>query len=95
MNHPSNNDLEKLQAVIMALDKIIFKYDPTCGMHTNLATTLAKIKYDVDSLQSFAISQSSFIYSRTSSSYLKGVVNSVFDSMSVDETLAELKGFKL
>lgn len=95
MNHPSNNDLEKLQAVILALDKIIFKFDPTSGMHTNLATTLAKIKYDVDSLQNFAVAQANFIYSRTSSTYLKGVVNSLLDTMSVDETLAELKGIKL
>jgi len=69
MNYPSNNDLEKLQDVILALDKIIFKLDPNSGMQTNLTTTLAKIKYDVDSLENFAIAQARFIYSRTSSTY--------------------------
>jgi len=80
--------------LILEFDKIIFKLDPESGLHINLKTTLAKIKYDLDALQNFVLGQAEIIYSMTLSSYLKGVVNSVLDSMSVDDTLVELGGIK-
>lgn len=94
MDHISNRDIKKLHELILELDKIVFKLDPESGIHTNLPTTLAKIKYDIESVQNLVIGQAKFISSRTSSLYLKDVVNSLLNSMSVDETLAELKGKK-
>jgi hypothetical protein len=91
MDHVSNRDIEKLHDLILVFDKMVFKLDPESGIHTNLPTTLAKIKYDITSLQNLVVSHAQFIYSRTPSSYLKATVNSVLDSMSVDDTLAELK----
>ena len=94
MNHPSNTDIDKLRLLITQFDEIIFKLDPTSGTHINLKTTLAKIKNDVASLQNFAKGQAQFICSQTTDSYLKGVANSVFDSMSVEAALAGLRGSK-
>ena len=91
MNHPSNSDFAKLQDLILEFDKIIFRLEPTSPIHTNLNTTLDKIKDDVGSLQNFLNGQAKIICSLTSSAYLKGLVNSVLDSASVDETLTVLK----
>lgn len=93
--HSSNTDLDKLRDLILEFDKIVFKLDSASGIHTNLKTTLAKIKHDVDALQNFAVGQAQVICSLTNSSYIKGVVNSALDTVSVDDTLAELKVFKL
>jgi hypothetical protein len=89
VEHPSNGDIDKLKALILKLDKIIFKLDPASGIHTNLATTLAKIEYDVSSLRNLAMGQAEIIYSRTSSSYLKRVVKSILNTMSIDDALRE------
>ena len=91
MEHSSNRDIVKLTALILKLDKIIVNLDPASGIHANLATTLAKIKYDVSSLRNLVIGQAEVIFSQTSNSYLKEIVKSVMNTMSVDDALLELK----
>ena len=91
MEHISNRDIDKLHELILELDKIIFKLKPDADVHTELIGILAEIKFDIDGLQHLVGQQAGLICKLTSSSYLKGVVNSVLDSMSVDDTLAELK----
>ena len=92
MDHISNRDIDKLHELILQLDKIIFKLKPDAGMHTELKSILAEIKFGIDGLQHLVEQQAGLICQLTPSSYLKAVVNSVLDSMSVDDTLAELKG---
>ena len=94
MDHISNRDIEKLHQLILELDKIIFKLKPDATVHTEQKNILAEIKYDIEGLQDLVEEQAAIIYQATPSTYLKGVVNSVLDTMSVDETLAELKGRK-
>lgn len=48
----------------------------------------------VEGPQGLVVQQAGIVYQLTSSSGLKGVVNSVLDSMSVDVSLAELKAKK-
>ena len=94
MDHLSNRDIDNLQALILELDKIIFKLNPEAELHTELKNILAEIKFDIEALQDLVERQADLIYQATPSTYLKGVVNSVFDTISVEETLAELKGKK-
>jgi len=94
LDHISNRDTDKLHELILQLDKIIFKLKPDAEVHTQLKFVLAEIKYNVEELQNLVEEQAGLIYRATSSTYLKGVVNSVLDSMTVDNTLAELKGKK-
>ncbi len=91
MDHVSNRDIDKLHDLILQLGKIIFKLKPDADLHTELKNILAEIKFDIDGLQHLVEQQAGVIYQLTPSSYVKGVVNSVLDSMSVDDTLAELK----
>jgi hypothetical protein len=92
LDHISSRDIDKLHELILQLDKIIFKLKPDADVHTELKGFLSEIKFDIDGLQHPVEQQAGLIIQLTPSSYLKGVVNSVLDSMSVDDTLAELKG---
>ena len=91
MEHISNRDIDKLHDLILQLDRIVFKLKPDADLDTELKNILSEIKFDIDGLQRLVVQQAVLIYQLTPSSYVKGVVNSVLDSMSVDDTLAELK----
>jgi len=91
LEHISNRDIDKLHDLILQLDRIVFKLKPDADLDTELKNILSEIKFDIDGLQRLVVQQAVLIYQLTPSSYVKGVVNSVLDSMSVDDTLAELK----
>ena len=93
MTDRSNNDVDKLHALILEMDKALYRLSP--GATTlSIAGQLQNIKHDVDQLQDFVIELAKIIYPLTASSYLKGVVNSVLDTMSVDDALDDLKFYK-
>lgn len=85
MEHASNNDVDKLRAIVFEMDKIIRALSPRKTMPFD------KSIRDVDTLQEIIRERGKIIYDLTPSSYLKGVVNSVFDTTSVDESLEDLK----
>ena len=90
MTGGSNNNVDKLHALIVEMDRTLYRLSP--GANTlSVAGQLPKIKDDVDQLQDFVIELGKIIYRLTPSSYLKGVVNSVLDTMSVDDALYDLK----
>jgi hypothetical protein len=90
MRDRSNTDVDKLHALIAEMDKTLYRLSP--GANTGfVAGQLPKIKHDIDQLQDFVTELGKIIYPLTPSSYLKGVVNSVLDTMSVDDALDDLK----
>ena len=92
MQDRSNFDREKLLDLILEMEKSLFRISPGAN-HGSVAGQLPKIKDDVDELQGFVIELAKIIYSLTPSSYLKGVVNSVIDTISVDDALNDLRSY--
>jgi hypothetical protein len=90
MRDRSNTDVDKLHALMAEMDKTLYGLSPG-GNTISVASQLPKIKQDVDQLQDLVIELAKVIYPLTPSSYLKGVVNSVLDTISVDDALDDLK----
>jgi hypothetical protein len=90
MPDQSNFDTEKLEGLILEMEKTIFRLSP--GIDTLRYTLLLpKIKDNVGQLQDLIIKMGKIIYPLIQSSFMKGVVNSVLDSINVDDALRALK----
>ncbi len=88
----SNYQIEKLQDLVVEMDKTLYGLSPGFEMPSVFAQ-LSMIGDEIDLLHDLVIELGQTIYPLTSSSFLKGVVNSVLDTMSVDTALDDLKTY--